>query len=458
MRNHKRNNGLLLLFISFIIVILLACIFWITWNDYYRKLITDPFYEKGSLLLTLVYIIQYFLFSNIYGGFKIGHLKTNDLIFSQSISIIFANVITYMQLSLLAKKLVIPNILLVMTVLDIIVVIIWSSLSTKIFFNIYPPINMLLIYKDSTVKNLISKMNNHKDKFNIESSINISEGLDLIKNEIDKHEAVIIYDIDSSVRSKIIKYCYKNSVAVYLIPKISDLIISSSQKIHIFDTPLLLSKSNGLTLEQRILKRILDVSLSSIAILIFLPFMIITAILIKLYDGGPIMYKQTRLTINNKTFEIYKFRSMIVNAEKNGEARLATQDDDRITPVGKIIRKIRFDELPQLFNILKGDMSIVGPRPERPDIAQLYMKAMPEFEFRTKVKAGLTGYAQVMGKYNTSPYDKLKLDLMYIGNYSTLLDLKLILMTIKILFKSESTEGVNVGELLPEFIAIDKNE
>jgi lipopolysaccharide/colanic/teichoic acid biosynthesis glycosyltransferase len=153
-----------------------------------------------------------------------------------------------------------------------------------------------------------------------------------------------------------------------------------------------------------------------------------------------------RLTKNGKEFEVLKFRSMIQDAEKDGVARLAKDSDDRITPVGKIIRMIRFDELPQLFNILKGDMSFVGPRPERPEIAKQYEKEMPEFALRLQVKAGLTGYAQVYGKYNTPPYDKVQMDLMYIANQSIFEDLKLMLMTFKILFVPSSTEGVDSNQ------------
>ena len=149
------------------------------------------------------------------------------------------------------------------------------------------------------------------------------------------------------------------------------------------------------------------------------------------------------MTIDGREFYIFKFRSMRMDAEKDGIARLASENDDRITPIGKIIRMTRLDELPQLLNVLKGDMSLVGPRPERPEIAREYEAVLPQFKSRLKVKAGLTGYAQIYGKYNTTPYDKLKLDLTYIQNYSFVLDLKLILLTAKILFMKESTEGVS---------------
>jgi lipopolysaccharide/colanic/teichoic acid biosynthesis glycosyltransferase len=187
----------------------------------------------------------------------------------------------------------------------------------------------------------------------------------------------------------------------------------------------------------------MDIFIACISLIAFSPMIAIISIAIKLYDGGPVFYKQERLTRNGKIFEIYKFRSMIVDAEKEYGACLAFENDARITPIGKIIRKIRFDEIPQIFNILKGDMSIVGPRPERPVIAAEYEKRIPEFDYRLKVKAGLTGYAQVLGQYNTTPYDKLKLDLMYIESYSLILDIKLILMTIKILFIKDSSKGIS---------------
>lgn len=217
----------------------------------------------------------------------------------------------------------------------------------------------------------------------------------------------------------------------------------AASRLEIFDTPLLFCNNHGLTLGQRFVKRILDIITSLLLIIFFSPIMLIIAIAIKLSDGGPVLFKQKRYTINGKVFEILKFRSMIVGAEKEGEVIPAENKDPRITSVGRVIRKIRMDELPQFFNILKGDMSLVGPRPERVEHVDKYSEQLPEFRYRLKVKGGLTGYAQVMGKYNTNPYDKLRYDLMYIENYSLLLDLKLMLTTLKILLKSESTEGFN---------------
>ena len=193
-------------------------------------------------------------------------------------------------------------------------------------------------------------------------------------------------------------------------------------------------------------KRMIDVILSLIGLILLSPIFLVIIIIIKIDDPGPAFFKQKRVGINKSYFNLYKFRSMIENAEGKSGAVLASKSDSRITPVGKFIRATRLDELPQLINVLKGDMSLVGPRPERPEIAEQYYENLPEFAYRLKTKAGLTGYAQVMGKYNTTPYDKLKLDLTYIEKYSVPLDIKLILLTVKIFFKKETSEGIEDGQ------------
>ncbi|MDD6550940.1 MAG: exopolysaccharide biosynthesis polyprenyl glycosylphosphotransferase, partial [Lachnospiraceae bacterium] len=233
---------------------------------------------------------------------------------------------------------------------------------------------------------------------------------------------------------------------VYFTPKISDIIVRESDELNLFDSPLYLSRNVGFSLWQRAVKRVGDIVLSLIAIILTSPIMLVTAIAIHSYDKGPVFYKQERYTIHKKVFKVIKFRSMIVDAEKNSGARLASENDDRITPVGHFIRSTRIDEIPQFFNILKGDMSFVGPRPERPEIHEEYCQKVPEFDFRLSVKAGLTGYAQVFGKYNTTTYDKLKFDMIYVQKASILLDMQLILLTLRVVFQKESTEGVEEGE------------
>lgn len=251
----------------------------------------------------------------------------------------------------------------------------------------------------------------------------------------------MIYDVHSEMRNKIIKICFENDVRAYATTKISDILTRGAECVHLFDTPLLLYRNIGLTFVQRFFKRALDIIVSLIMLVITSPFLLASAIAIKLYDKGPVFFRQARGTIGGKIFYIHKFRSMIVDAEKDGAPHPAEEADPRITPVGKVLRASRLDELPQLIDILVGNMSLVGPRPERIEHIQQYTEEIPEFQYRLKVRGGLTGYAQLYGKYNTTPYDKIQLDLMYIQNYSFFLDIKLILMTLKIMFIKESTEG-----------------
>ena len=291
------------------------------------------------------------------------------------------------------------------------------------------------------MKDLVPKLKTRKDQFNIVDMVSASDETGAIQDAIDRNSTVMLVDISAELRNKIFKYCYENSKRIYVTPKISDIILNGSATIHFFDTPLLLTEGNPLEYEERVIKRTWDILFSLLLMIILSPVMLITALAIKINDGGPVFYKQIRCTKNGAEFGILKFRSMVVDAEKKGKAVLATENDPRITPVGRIIRKCRIDELPQLINVLKGDMSFVGPRPERPEFIQKYMEEMPEFSYRMKIRAGITGYAQLYGKYNTKPYDKLKLDLYYIEQFSIGLDIKLMILTIKILFMKESTEG-----------------
>ena len=299
-----------------------------------------------------------------------------------------------------------------------------------------------MIYGDRDPGDLISKMNSRRDKYDISGKVHISVGEKEIYRMMKEYDGVIIWDLPANIRNRYLKHCFAHSIRCYLSPKISDVILMGSERIHLFDTPLLVAKNMGLSIEQRAAKRLLDIIVSGIGIIVASPLMLIIALCVKFYDRGPVLYRQERLTEGGKPFKICKFRSMCVDSEKNG-ARLASKHDSRITPVGRVLRNLHLDELPQLFNVFMGDMSLVGPRPERQTLVREYCKEIPEFYYRLKVKAGLTGYAQVYGKYNTTPYDKLKLDLFYIENYSFVLDLKLLMMTVKIFFQKEVSEGVN---------------
>ena len=425
-------------------IILLICLMGIfihVWDINYNDGIVFPFYYKGYLMMGAFYAFFFVIFSFILGGMKIGYLKSASLLLSQTLARLATNVLIYLETVLLSARFVQIVPMIELTLVDIVIIVLWTLTVNFIFKKLFPPHSIILLYEEYDPTPLLKKVESRRDRYIIKKSMNVEEGWDKVTAEIGKYDAVFLCDIHSPLRNRYVKYCYSKGVRSYITPKISDIIIRSSENIHLFDTPLLLSRNQGFSFEEKLVKRLMDITISSLALIITSPIMLVIAVAIKLYDGGPVFFRQDRCTINGKVFSIHKFRSMIENAEKEGEVIPTTEDDKRVTPIGKFIRKTRLDELPQFIDILKGDMSVVGPRPERVEHVRQYTAEIPEFEYRLKVKGGLTGYAQIYGKYNTSAYDKLKLDLMYIQNYSILLDLKLIIMTGKIIFMKESTEG-----------------
>ena len=305
----------------------------------------------------------------------------------------------------------------------------------------FPAQKTIIVYENE-LPSIHNKINlYHKNNFAIEKTLKFdNHNLDDV---FSNYDCIMIANLSAKNKNTVLKHAYNLSIPIYEVPSIYDILINNANKLHIIDTPLLIVNNFGPSQLSKIVKRTFDIFFSLIIIMITSPIMFITSLAIKLNDGGPIIYRQERLTIYEKTFYLYKFRSMKIDAEKDGKAQLAKKNDDRITKIGKFIRATRIDELPQLFNILKGEMAVVGPRPERPEIANKIYKELPEFKYRLKMKAGLTGYAQIYGKYNTILKDKLLLDLMYIENYSLFLDIKLVMMTVKIIFIKDSTEGVS---------------
>lgn len=406
------------------------------------------FFEKGEALFIAIYVVLIFFFSNMYGGMRIGYLKNGEVIFSQIFATMLANIVTYGQVSIMVTSLFDIEPFFYMVVMQIAWVIVWINIANFIYQHIFEPRQMLLIHGDRPYDDIVAKFGTRKDKYNITKCMSYRAGYDdLFMEVLEPYDAVVIWDIPVDVRNKILKFCYGHSIRVYIMPKITDVILKGAEQLNLFDTPILFTREYKMSIDQRFWKRFIDIACSLILIIVTSPLMLLTALAVRLYDGGPILYKQVRCTIGGKEFKIMKFRSMSVDAEKDGKARLASKNDVRITPIGKFIRVCRLDELPQLFNILKGEMSFIGPRPERPEIISQYVEIMPEFKFRMRVKAGLAGYAQVYGKYNTTPYDKLKLDLYYIENYSVWMDIKLMFLTLKILLMPDSTEGIESTQI-----------
>lgn len=442
MKQSRAFRRIIVLMLLATAVVCQTLIFWHFWNTQYSQGVVREFFFKGHMVLLFVYALMFALFCNVYGAFKLGRLQYSNLVFSQILALFFTNLIIYLQISLLSLKLVNPAPLIGMSFDNVLCCLVWCALAMGVYRWLYPPRNLLLIYSDRDPDNLIKKIETRADKYIIADKIHCDTDPEKLHEAIMKHQSVLLCDIPSATRNQIIKYCYMHDKRAYITPKLSDIIIIGSDQNNLFDSPLLVTKIRGLKWEEAFVKRLIDIIVSTILLIPTFIVTFIVAIGNLIWDRGPIFYTQSRLTRDGKVFKIIKFRSMKVDSEKDG-ARLAMKDDDRITKVGKVLRATHLDELPQVFNIFLGHMSVVGPRPERPEIAKEYEEDIPEFGFRLKVKAGLTGYAQVYGKYNTTPYDKLKLDLYYIQHYKLWTDIQLILMTFKIMFLKENTEGVD---------------
>ena len=430
---------------NFVSIFVELAVFAYIWYIYYAHSIQIQFYRRGNWAVIGLFVLIMYFFTRSFGGYHTSLIRMSDAMLSHSLAIIFCYVVEYFVVCLITREYINPAPILIGMGITLVVVNAWQIIIKKIYHMLCPPHEMLLIYGDREQDVFLEKLAYHEDKYNVKKQIKYDIDETRLINMLPDYNAVLLYDLPADDRNRILKICYTRAIRVYITPKISDIIFRGADDIHLLDAPLFLARNCGLSIGQRFVKRVIDVVLSLVGLIILSPLFLLLAIAIKCYDRGPVFYKQTRMTLGGHDFLMYKFRSMEVEAEGNG-ARLAAKNDDRVTPIGKVIRNIHVDELPQLFNVLKGDMSIVGPRPERREIAEEYTKDIAEFNFRTKVKAGLTGFAQVYGKYNTLPYDKLKMDLMYIENYSLWLDIKILLLTVKVLFRPEHTEGVDENQ------------
>lgn len=422
-------------------VLLISGAFAGCWFAYYAHQAVSPFYNKGNYLIVVLFALLYVLFARVYNGFLISINRMSELCFSQALSVLLADGIMFVMTILLVKR--VPNVLplFVAAAVQMFLILAWSYLASRWYSNKYPPKKTVILYEKN--RHLDRLIQSHKldRRFDVMYSMDVHACLENMRL-LSGAEVVFISGVRNEDQAEIMKYCLENHVELYLLPNIYDVILRGGRQFNIMHLPMVYINRFNPSPEYRLIKRLMDMLLSFTALVILSPVFLLTAFAIKVCDGGPILYKQNRLTQGGKEFNVLKFRSMRVDAEKNGVAQLSTgTKDDRITPVGRFIRKTRIDELPQLINIIRGDMSIVGPRPERPELAEQFEKELPEFSLRLQAKAGLTGYAQVYGKYNTTPYDKLQMDLTYIANASIIEDLRIMLATVRILFDSESTEG-----------------
>ena len=429
-------------------VLLIIVPFAVSWFAFYRSRVCDSTSVIRSVGMMAIYTMLYCLFGRIYGAYQISIKRISEVFGSQILAMTMTNGVILCFMFVICGK--IPNLLplIGVQIVQMLLSLLWAKQTHIWFFNRFERQKTVIIYdKRRNMENLFSAYGLDK-KYDIRRICGVKEFFAENMAALEGIDAVFLGGVRSRDRNVIIKRCVELGIDTYMIPRIGDVIMSGAQKIHMFHLPMLRVRRYTPPIEFVFLKRLFDIVSSLAVIIVFSPVLLATAIAIKAHDGGPAIYKQVRLTKDGEEFEIYKFRSMRIDAEKDGVARLSSgENDDRITPIGHIIRKYRLDELPQLFNILRGDMSVVGPRPERPEIAAQYEQELPEFALRLQAKAGLTGYAQVYGKYNTSPYDKLEMDLMYIANPSIWEDMKIILATIYVLFVKESTEGVQANQV-----------
>ncbi len=434
--------------ILYLFKILICCLFtgsmYYCWIKYFNPYVPTPFFKLGNYFLAAVLLFTYVGFVKIYGGFLVGTSPVSDLMFSQIISIAFLQAVAYVIFSLLSYRLVSVVPFLVMFFAFSAFAVVWVLVIDFIYFKLHAPKRTIVVFNNVDSYQSIKGIRDIKKRFRVIRTVNSEKtSLDELYEYMKSVDAVFLCGVPSDYRNEVVKKCIATGKIAYVKPKISDTIIRGGRTIQLMNIPVYRCKRSDASLIYQLGKRAADIVFSLVALILLSPLMLIVAAAIKAEDGGPVFYRQTRLTLNGKQFKIIKFRSMKTDAEKDGVARLAEDNDDRITKVGRIIRKLRLDELPQLLNILSGSMSIVGPRPERPEIAEEYEESIPEFSLRLQAKAGLTGYAQVYGKYNTPPYDKVQMDLMYIANQSFSEDIRLILMTLKIMFVPSSTEGVD---------------
>lgn len=443
--------ALRLVFIIDVVAMLLPFLFIVRF--YYEDRIFETMHFRGNWIIILLFVVVYLLCASAYQVFQIQILRIQEVVYSQALALIVTDFVMFMILWLI--NLAFPNVLpmLLVLALQMCLAILWAYLSHKWYFARFKPAKTLIIYdmRKGEVDKLL-KRDGLDVRFDVVGVYHISEMEGADARIFKGIETVFLSGVHSHERNQLLKFCTEHDITAYVIPRIGDVIMSGSQRIYMINLPMMKVSRYNPAHEYRFFKRVLDVIFSCIIIGVLSPLMLTVAIIIKATDGGSVFYKQTRITMHGRRFQILKFRSMKPDAEKNGAQLSSGHNDSRVTPVGRFIRRFRIDELPQFLNVIKGDMAIVGPRPERPEIARVYESKLPEFSLRLQVRAGITGYAQIYGKYNTSPYDKLLLDLMYISKPNLADDIRIMFATLKTVFLRESTDGLeddtlNTGDI-----------
>lgn len=453
----QRTVMFLLMVLLFFILFATFFVFFGIENEWLLRL------SRTAAVTMLTFAVLGSALMSIYGGYSVGITKSKPIIYSMTLSTVFTDIVTHFQLCIMNTNAANnqkfqyehPLLLLLVMVIQILVIIFFAYFGNFVYFSINSPEKCCVITTSKySLNNIVPKIKKYKKQYLITDAI-LFTNPDLF-DIINRCDTVFVYDVPAASRTTIVEYCYANNKNIYYNFEMCDVVSLRGRNAMLDDKPMIASTVKGLTVEQRIMKRAMDLFVSTVGLIITSPIMLACAIAIKAEDGGSVFFKQKRATKDGKIFKVYKFRTM---KEKNSINKSVTEDDDRITKVGKILRKFRIDELPQIINIFKGEMSVVGPRPEMIENVDEYTQALPEFSYRLRVKAGLTGLAQIAGKYNTSPKDKLVLDLMYIEKYSIWQDIKLIFQTLTVFFKADdSTEAFHHSDSYEFFTADESPE
>ncbi len=405
--------------------------------------------SRTSGVVIAAYLVSAYMFANIYGRYDIGKRKSKPIMHSLILTMVFTDILSMLMLSVMNTnernnttfELEQPSLLLLIFLVQFLIIFIFTYGGNKLYFTLFDPENCIVITSSQrSLNEIIRGIKKYKLQYKVTKVADYRD--EKLKEYISERDTVFIYDVPVKERTSIVEYCYQNMKNVFFNPDMHDVIETNSRHVILDDVSMLGNISKGLTLEQKIIKRVTDIVMSIAALIVTSPIMLIAAIAIKIEDGGSIIFKQNRATQGGKIFSVYKLRTMREDVENYS----VIEDDIRVTKVGRFLRKYRIDEIPQFVNVLKGDMSVVGPRPEMLANIFNYTSVLPEFEYRLRVKAGITGYAQIAGKYNTSPKDKLILDLMYIEEYSLWLDIKLLFQTALVILKKDSTEAFKKEE------------
>ncbi len=406
--------------------------------------------SRTSGITLVTFVAMTFVMAMVYGGFEVGRKKNKPIISSMTLAVVVVDLVTYLQLQIMNVNennndhLILfgkdfPYLLLCI-LLQFLVIILFVRIGNSTYFRMNPPRRCLLVLADAREEFATQrKIDRYQLQWHVEKVALFDDPhlIDLIRSS----ETVILSGLPAEDQMRILHQCYDLQKDVLCRAQLEDIMLSNARQVIVDDAAFLSMDYRKITILQRLIKRGMDILFSALVLLVLSPLMAVIALCIHFEDGGKVIFRQKRMSVNGRIFTICKFRTMSEAASSSKHQVSASADDARITKIGHFLRRTRLDELPQFWNILKGDMTLVGPRPEMLENVEKYKQQLPAFVYREKMKAGLTGYAQIEGRYNTTPEDKLMLDLMYIESFSIWLDIKLLFRTLTVFFKSDSTEG-----------------